>query len=178
MKKTQFTLLALCAILLAAFAGCAQYKITTPLEMPLSAEDNWRMGEIRDELPPDMEAEDKPEQHHFEMLADKIAQQIEKKKIFGVPASSLSGKLEVGGSIIEFKRGSGFLRFLVGFGAGNAVLTTELHVQETATGKVLFSGNFKGVVSSWGESGDKCFDAVAKNFAKALEKEQKKLLKK
>ena len=177
MKTMQLSMIALCAVLLVVAAGCANYKITTPLEQPLDTAAQWRIGEIRDALPPDMEVEDKPDAYQYTVLGDKIREQIEKKKIFGNLAYSQPGQLEITGSIIEFKKGSGFLRFLIGFGAGNSVLTTELQVRNRESGAVLFSGNFKGVVSSWAESGEKCFDAVAKDFAKALQKQQKKLLK-
>jgi hypothetical protein len=163
--------------LVVMLAGCATYKVTTPLEQPIDTAASWRMGQIRDALPPDIEAEDKPDEFQYTVLADKIREQIDKKKIFGSVADPTSKKLEISGSIIEYKKGSGFLRFMIGFGAGSAVLTTELQVRNLETGAVLFSGNFKGTVSSWSESGDKCFDTVAKGFAKALEKEQKRLLK-
>lgn len=176
MKRTQLTVIALCAVLVVVFAGCAKYKITTPLEQPLDTAAKWRMGEIVDALPPDMEVEDKPDDFQYAVLADKIREQIEKKKIFNSMADFGSGNLEIAGSIIEYRKGSGFLRFMIGFGAGSSVLTVELQVRDRTTGAVLFSGNFKGVVSSWAESGEKCFDTVAKDFAKALEKQQKKLL--
>jgi hypothetical protein len=169
------TLLWASVILLAA--GCASYKVTTPLEQPLDTSAKWCMVEIRDALPPDIEAEDKPDEFQYTILADKIREQIIKKKIFAGLADPGSCQLEITGSIIEYKKGSGFLRFMIGFGAGNAVLTTELQVRNRVTGAVLFSGNFRGTVSSWAEAGKKCFDTVAKDFAKALEKQQKQLLK-
>ena len=88
----------------------------------------------------------------------------------------------VEGSVLEFKKGSGLVRFLIGFGAGNAKVTTELRLIKRSQSpeeqdEIIFAGNFKRSVSDWTESGDKTFENVAKDFAKALQKRLKKLEK-
>ena len=75
---------------------------------------------------------------------------------------------EVRGSILEYKRGSGFLRFMIGFGAGSAKVVTELSLVDLGDGGTVFSGNFEGTVGSWGESGEAMYKRVAKDFRKAL----------
>jgi curli biogenesis system outer membrane secretion channel CsgG len=91
-------------------------------------------------------------------------------------AADEGANLEVTGSILEYKKGSGWLRFFIGFGAGNAVVNTELRLVDASSGKLLFSGNFKQKVSGWGETGDATWKRIAKDFAKALEKQNKKLI--
>ena len=76
---------------------------------------------------------------------------------------------EVTGAIMQYTKGSGFLRFMIGLGAGAAKVLTEMKVVEVATGEVVFAGNFEGVVSSWTEGGgDMMFRKVAQDFAKEL----------
>ena len=86
------------------------------------------------------------------------------------------------GSILQFKKGSGLVRALIGFGIGSAKVTTELKLIRRAKSpeeqdKVIFAGNFKQTVSDWLESGDKIFERVAKDFAKVLKKRMKKIQK-
>ncbi len=173
-RRPAFVLVVLLSL---GLAGCATYKVTTPLEEPLNTTATWHIGEIRDALPADMDPEDRPSESHITLLKSHLKEQLEKKKLFQVAGAPGADVFDITGSILEFKKGSGFVRFLIGFGLGNAVLTVELQLRNRFTGEVLFSGNFKQQVSSWAESGDECFKRVAKDFAKALEKQQKKLLK-
>jgi hypothetical protein len=175
LRSARLALLWASAVLLVA--GCASYKVTTPLEKPLDTAAGWRIGEIRDALPPDMDPEDKPESGDISLLVGHLKSQLEKKKLFQSEGLPIADQLEVTGSILEYKKGSGFVRAVIGFGLGDAVLTVELQLRNATTGEVLFSGNFKGRVSDWTETGDKCFEMVAKDFAKELDKQQKKILK-
>jgi len=79
------------------------------------------------------------------------------------------------GTVLEYTKGSGVVRYLIGFGAGKAAVTMELKLVSVSTGQVLFSGNFRQQVGSWTESGDECWERIAKEFAKELEKQNNKL---
>lgn len=164
--------------LLLLLVGCANYRVTTPLEQPLSENTYWYIGDIVDALPADTELEDRPDEFVIDQLRGMIYAELVKRATIGkMGVTPDDADLLVTGSILEYKKGSGFLRFLIGFGAGNAVVTVELKAADTKTGKTVFAGNFKQTVSSWSETGDKCFERIAKDFAKAVEKEQKKLTK-
>jgi len=177
MRHQKILLFGLIALLLLGLGGCAKYKITTPLEQSLNTTASWRIGEIRDGLPSDMDPEDKPDEFNIMKLKNFLKEELEKRNLFQETGLASSDQLEVTGNILEYKKGSGLVRALIGFGIGNAVLTIELELRNRTTGKTLFAGNFKQTVSDWKESGEKCFKRVAKDFAKALEKQQKKLLK-
>jgi hypothetical protein len=77
---------------------------------------------------------------------------------------------EVRGRILEYERGSGFLRFMIGFGAGSAKVVTELSLIDRHDGRIVFSGNFEGLVTNWKESGAEIYKSVATDFRKAIKK--------
>jgi len=136
------------------------------------------IGEITESLPADVEAEDKPSLEDVNQFREYLKKEVTNKEIF-LYVSDMTGNLdyEVTGNILAYKRGSGAVRFLIGFGLGNAKITVELKLRNTATGEILFAGNFKQSVSSGYESGMDMYRRVAKDFARGLSKQQKKLEK-
>ncbi len=167
----------LCAALITC--SCATYKITRELEKPIDREGNCRIGEIGDELPIDFPEEDKPTLEQIDEFRDCLRIELEKKGIFrAVELYSPEAEYEVVGGILDYKKGSGAARFLIGLGVGNAKLTATLKLQDRNTGKILFAGNFTQEVSSGLETGGMTFDRAASDFAKALDKQIKKLKKK
>jgi len=107
-----------------------------------------------------------------------LKEALEKKNIF-LSSYETTGKpnYEITGNILEYKRGSGAVRVLIGFGLGNAKITIEMKLRNIATGEIAFAGNFKQSVSSGYESGLEMYRRVAKDFAKELSNQQKKLEK-
>lgn len=159
--------------------GCSpKYKVLTELEEPIARTTTCVVGEITDELPMDMDAGDKPTTEDIGRFKSYLHEELVNRKIMDITGiGDSSSDYMVRGAIIEFKKGSGFLRFLIGFGAGSASVTVTLELVDIKADRVVFSGNFKGSVSDWPEAGDKTFKKVSKNFSKALEKRIKKLNK-
>jgi hypothetical protein len=159
-------------------SGCATYKITHELDRPIEKTSLCQVGEIKDELPAGFKEEDKPTFEQIDEFRRHLRNALEEKRIFSsVDLGSLGGEYEVTGSIRDFKKGSGFVRFLGLFGAGNARIMAALRLEDRSTGETLFAGNFRKEVTSFAEKGDVMFERVAKDFAKALEKQIKKLEK-
>ncbi|MFH1701011.1 MAG: hypothetical protein ABIE07_10520 [Candidatus Zixiibacteriota bacterium] len=176
MKNYIFVLFGL-ILMLALFSGCANYVITQELEAEFSDSPKAYVGEIRDALPLDTPTDKKPSLEDIEKFKNYLSDELLKKEFFTIATSAtLKGMdYELTGAIIDYKKGSGFVRFLFGtFGGGQAKVTTLLELKETRSGQIIFSGNFKGFVGSYGESGDKMFERVAKDFAKALRKRVEK----
>ena len=173
--KLTFAVLALAVLLV---AGCSKpYVITTDLERPLAQTSSVSMGEIKDEFPADFDAAKKPTAEHIERFKAVIMTELGKEEIFSTDPGADTATYEVQGSILDFKKGSGAVRFFIGFGLGDAKVTTALRLVDKRTNTVVYAGNFTGTVSSWAEGGEKVFDLTAKNFAKALKKKLKQLRK-
>jgi hypothetical protein len=171
-RKTCLTLSGVAILMM--LVGCATYRITNPLEQPIDTAASWRIGEIKDALPQDMDPEDRPETGDITLLAAYLKSELQKKKFFQEQGLENASKFEVIGTLMEFKKGSQFLRIVLGgiFG-GNASLTVELQVRNSETSQILFAGNFKGTTQDWNETLDNCYKRVAADFAKALEKSNK-----
>jgi len=173
--KTCLVLLAILSGII-LFSACAHYKVTKNLEQPVEDIAVCNIGEIRDELPVGFEEEDKPTLEHIEKFRSYLKTELEKEGVFkSILIMNPESPYEVTGSVLDFKKGSGVVRFFVGFGAGNAKLTASLKLIDKNTGEILFAGNFKQTVGSYMESGDKMFQRVAHDFAKELKKQIKKL---
>lgn len=158
--------------------GCAKpYVITTDLERPLAHTSTVSVGEITDEFPLDFDPAKKPTVADIARFKDLIMDQLSGVGLFRTEPSADTAEYEVQGAILDYKKGSGAARFFIGFGVGNAKVTTTLRLVDKKTNATLFSGNFTGTVSDWGTKGNKVFDATAKNFAKALKSKMKKLAK-
>ncbi len=166
-RRLPFATVALLMVL-----GCAKsYVVTRPLGQPLVSPIAIRVGEITDGLPTDMPQEQKPGAGDLEKFRKFLAEEIEQVKgvrIAEEPGDSLG--YEVRGSLLEYARGSGALRFFVGFGAGAARATTALELVDRESGRVVFSANLRGDVTAW-ETGDEMFRKIAAGFARELEKQ-------
>jgi hypothetical protein len=162
---------------LISFVGCVSYRETTPLERPLNRSARWNVGEISLALPSDARVDEAPDEFQLAAFADRLREQIKKAEVFNLPPDTGTGEVEVTGTIIDYGKGSGPLRFLFGVGSGTAYVTVEMQVRDRETGVVLFSGNFIGEVTHWAEKGDKSFDHVAQEFAQTLKRRQMALLK-
>jgi hypothetical protein len=158
--------LVLAAALLGA-GGCAkQYVVTTPLAATLAAPAQFAVGDISDQLPADLEAGKRPSAEDIQKFKRYIAEEIHERRVDLVQAEGDSARYEVTGSLLDYSRGSGALRFFVGFGAGKAKVLTQLRLVDRSSGATVFAGNFEGMVTDWSQSGDQMFRLVAKNFAK------------
>jgi len=160
--------------------GCVKnYRVTQPLEQPLDRNYYCEMGAITDALPADFKEEDKPSTEFIEKLRSAIVNELSKTDFFPPINSNDSEEgYDIKGSILDFKKGSGFLRFLFGALAGSSKLTIELSLTDRASDSVIFAGNFTQTVSGWAEAGDATCKKVAKDFAKALKNEIKEQEKK
>lgn len=163
-------LLYLCAIV----AGCAPktYVVTTPLSGATERPTKVRIGVIRDNLPTDIDTSKKPSAEDIAKFQTYLGEELSGKKRLQMALASDSSACcyEVQGALLEYTKGSGALRFFVGFGAGKASVTTELKLVDTRSGATVFAGNFIGKVAGGMESGAAMFRRVSRDFAKALEK--------
>jgi len=181
--KRNWLSIALVGLLIALVVGCTQpYRITQELQGPIHNEVGCSVGVIGDELPIDVETDKKPTEEQIEKFRSYLEKQLSGSDLFsGVGVTPAGGAeahgYEVSGGIIEYKRGSGFIRFLIAFGVGDAKLTVRLALVDRENGQTVFEANFKRVVSDWMQSGDKTFEMVAKDFVSALKKEMKRINK-
>jgi hypothetical protein len=162
-------------------AGCAKrYVVTHDLEVPLSTPPVCFVGEIRDELPEDLDPAKKPALENINQFKLYLVDALITKGVFeGAEMNdSLAANYEVTGAILHYKGGSGFLRFLFGAMAGSAEVTTTLELRDRQLNRLVFAGNFTGTVTDWAQKGDQMFKIVADDFANALKKRNKKLLEK
>lgn len=158
-----------------AAGGCAKnYVVTTPLADPLAEPSRYVVGDITDQLSAELPADKRPTAEDILKFKRYIAEEIRNRGVELIEAGEDDPRYEVTGSLLDFKRGSGAVRFFIGFGAGNAKVLTELKLVDRSTGQTVFAGNFEGVVASWGETGDKMFQAVARAFAWEITRGMKK----
>ena len=171
-------LIAACCLL----AGCApkRYVVTTPLVAVTEQPTQIRIGPIQDNLPDDTEPDRRPTTEDMEKFRTYLAEEISGSKKLQMKASSDSGACcyEVRAALMEYKKGSGFLRFLIGFGAGTASMTTALSLVDTRTNATVFSGNFISRETRGMVSGSQIYRQTSKDFVKALEEENSNLAKK
>lgn len=177
MKRSLHLAVGLCALMLFLLSGCTKsYIITYDLEMPLEYMPTYAIGEITDELPLDMEEGKKPSMDDIRKLKGYLHEELAKRKHLDLaPVEYADATYELVGSVIEYKKGSGVVRALIGFGLGSSYATITLKLVDIETNEVVFGGNFKGSVTDWKKSGDEMFKKISKNFAKELEKQYKKL---
>jgi len=178
LRATTTSALLVLVLVIALIQGCAQYVVTQNLSASLDRGWACAIGEITENLPADVEEEDKPPLGDVDQFRDYLKEELANKGIFQAMGDMADKPdYEVTGNILAYKRGSGAVRFLIGFGLGNAKITVELKLRRTTTGEILFAGNFKQSVSSGYESGIDMYRRVAKDFAKELSKQKKKLEK-
>lgn len=179
MNQKRYNRLFILLLIAVFFTGCTPYVVTTPLDEPLDGDAICCIGSIADELPIDMKDEDKPTLEEIEKFKDHLYNELNQKGLLELAGcGGTDTRYEVSGSVIDFKRGSGVARFVIGFGVGNAKMVTSLKLVDVGSGETVFAGNFPAQVSDWMTKGDEIFKTTARNFAKAVEKQQKKALKK
>ena len=166
------TLIALMCLLLVV--GCSKhFVITSELSQPLTDESCVQIAEVQDMLPEDMEESDRPSVEDIARFKAYLVEEFANRDELALSLSDEGCPYEVQGALLSYSKGSGFLRFLIGFGAGNAKVTTELKLVDTRDSSTVFAGNFTGQVGSWTDTGDKMFKEVSRNFTKELEKQIK-----
>lgn len=179
MNRTSLNAVLLLTLFCVLATGCTKpYKVLTELEQPIPRKATYSVGSIADQLPADFDVADKPTAENIHKLKNYLVEEIDKRELMkqfvGV---DMKGQYIVRGAIIDYAKGSGFIRFLFGFGLGAAKITLNLELYDTDAKAVVFSGNFTASVTTEFESGDQVFKKCAKNFCKALEKQMKKLEK-
>jgi curli biogenesis system outer membrane secretion channel CsgG len=147
--------------------------------MSLNPNSDCAIGNIDNDLPAGIEIEKMPTIEEIEKLKNCLWNEVANKNLFiHVDDNANTRRYVVRGSILEFKRGNGMLRFLFGiFANANAKLVANLELVDSISGDVVFAGNFRGEVSSWMMPGEEMYKIVAKSFAKALDKDNKKIMK-
>ncbi|MDH4156165.1 MAG: DUF4410 domain-containing protein [candidate division Zixibacteria bacterium] len=180
MCKSKLTFVFTVVVAAAFLVGCVKnYKIIHDLEAPLQDMASCTIGAVTDELPLDFEEDKKPPLEDIEKFKRYLSEEIMKTGILSMSETGDSAaRYEVRGGILEYKKGSGTLRVLLGAFAGNAYVAVNLKLLDRTDQLVVFSGSFKGAVTHYAESGDAMFRQVARDFAKALSKRAKKLRKK
>ena len=173
--RTRVTSLALVGLIAALLAcGCAKnYVVTTDLAEPLQVPVQFRIGSVTDQLPSTEELKNKPSAEDIEKFKRYIVEELNKADLDFQAAQEGVATYEVTGGITQYKKGSGVVRFIGLFGAGNARAVVELKLVKIVDGAVVFGGNFEGVVSSWAEGGDQMFKRIAHDFAKEIQKQHK-----
>jgi len=177
MKNKRILLLSLSAVLLMLLVGCTKpYVITRDLEEPVYPRTTCSIGLIDDELPLDMDEDQKPSMENIYEFKEALREELLKTEVFDyVEIGTDKADYEVNGALMDYKKGSWAGRFFIGFGVGNAKFSTNLKLIDKATGNPLFAGNFTRTISGWGESGSDSYKKIAKDFAKAFKKQLKKL---
>jgi hypothetical protein len=158
----------------AAAAGCApkSYVVTTPLSGVTERPTQVWIGDVQDNLPSDVEMDKKPTPEDIAKFQTYLREEIRARKRLQMDIAADSGACcyEVRAALLEYTKGSGALRFLIGFGAGKASMTTQLKLVDTRSGETVFAGNFIGKVTGSLESGSSMFRQVSRDFAKALDR--------
>jgi hypothetical protein len=173
------TRLLIAIALVLAVSGCAKnYVITTDLSDPLADQACVQITEVRDLLPEDTDPDNRPTAEDVAKFKTYLAEEFAAREELAMAVSDAGCPYEVQSSLLSYKKGSGFMRFLIGFGAGNSKVVTELKMVDTRDGSTVFAGNFTGEVASWTDTGDKMFKTVSRTFTKQLEKRVQKLAEK
>lgn len=171
------TRILLAIALVLAVSGCSKpYVITTDLSDPLTDQSCVQIAEFRDLLPEDTDPDSRPTAEDVAKFKTYLAEEFAARRHLTMAVSDAGCPYEVQGSLLSYTKGSGWMRFLVGFGAGDSKVVTELRMVDTRDGSTVFAGNFTGQVSSWADSGDKMFKMVSRDFTKQLEKRARALL--
>ena len=166
--KVQLAALILCILVFTS--GCATYMVTHELERPISP-GTCKVVAIQSALPATQDEEDLPREQEISKLLTTLEDAVRKTGLFTAVEPFLdTSTYVVKATIITFKRGSGAVRALIGFGVGNAKITVEIKLIERNSDAVLFSGNFSQEISDWTEAGDKMYGKIARDFGMALKK--------
>jgi hypothetical protein len=173
MKSPHRTMAMIALAACLALAGCTpRFVITQELEGPLQSPGQVRIGSVTDLLPADIAEQDRPSLEDIEKFKKYLCKEIENRDHMDLlVAEGENADYEIRGRLLEYKKGSGFLRFVVGLGAGSARVLVELKLVNTVDDATLFCGNFEGQVNDGLDSGDRMFKLVAKDFTLELEKQ-------
>lgn len=179
MKLHHKSLIVTLIISLVLLGGCTKrYTITCDLNEHFEPTSTCVIGSIVDELPIDTEEAKKPSAEDIAKFKNYLLEEIEKEDIITLLGQDAdSTDYEIKGSILDYKKGSGAVRFFIGLGLGDAKCIVNMRLVDGSTGLTVFGGNFTATVSSWAESGDKIFRQISKDFTKELKKQLKKLAK-
>lgn len=169
-----------CWILLLAsmsLAACSRsYVITTDLSAALEPSATYSVGTIVSALPANTEGDRGPTHEAITKLKSCLIEEIGNRD--DLPLREMRGgrpAFVVRGRLLEYEPGSGTLRFLVGWGAGQAKLVVQLRLVSRSNGRVRFAGKFVAYTSGPLDSGDEVFRQVARNFSKQLEQQHLRL---
>jgi len=161
-KRLVLIFISVCIFLL---AGCTQFVITQSLEKTIDKKAGCSIGAITDELPNGFHEGGKPTMEAIDELKDQLYYSLADAGMFSAVRRDLKGAdYEVSGSILDYRKGSGCIRFFLPMG-GEAKITLELRLVDLKTNEIIFSGNFKGMVSDWKVEGNDMFVQVASDFA-------------
>lgn len=165
-------------LLVVLVAGCANpYTIVRDLDAPVSEHATFSVVQITDNLPTTIDPGERPTQQQIDELRLEIASALEELDDFDwnrIGADD-AADYEIRGRLVDFAPGSGWVRFLIGFGAGTARITVVLELYSTWDDRVLFAGRYEAAVSSWAESGDVMYSRVAHAFADHIADRQEEL---
>ena len=177
MKTTHIFLALMVGLFLLVVGGCTpRYVITQDLTAPIPDNDGVRIGAIEDLLPADLAVDKRPSAEDIKKFEKYLREEIEHRGHLGLQVNENGGaRYEIRGRLLDYKKGSGLLRFLFGFGAGAAKVLTELKLVDLVEDQVIFAGNFEGQIVDWADTGDKMFKNVARDFTRELEKQTGKM---
>ncbi|MDH3890504.1 MAG: hypothetical protein OEV49_05420 [candidate division Zixibacteria bacterium] len=157
--------------------GCLKnYMVTVPMEESLNPPAAMSMGNFVDQLPPDMKPEDKPTAEEIAKFKEYIITELEKKQFNTITSDETVGvQYELRAGVLDFSRGSGLMRFLFGLLGGAARLKVHLYLVDLTSDSIVFAGHFTYQVTDWMESGDQIYKRIAKDFARELKSQTKKV---
>jgi hypothetical protein len=166
-------------------SSCEVYKenvISTNLEKKLQTKYDCNMGEITYYLPNITEEEDKIFHNEINKLRSCLVYELNKRKLFSAYIENENAQYEIIGNISSYDKGNesvrvfvSFVAGLIGSGIGAAKVTVRLELTEKDSKNILYSGEFYANVSDWDSNSSKMYRHIAKDFAKELEQQHKKL---
>jgi hypothetical protein len=170
MRQAIITISCLAAVAVFATIGCGPPGVVTqPLVISVPPASRCSIGEITDALPADVPDEKRPPAGDIAKFRKHLYKALQKKNLFTVNELEDSrGDLEVTGSILDYKRGSAFVRLITLGLAGKSKAVVALSLVDKNTDSVVFSVNRGWVIATAEHTGDYMFELIAKDFATAL----------
>ena len=165
--RSRLGLATILVVLIALVCGCTpHYKITHDLVEFVNLSNGVFVRPFVDGLPNDIDPDDRPSAEALEKFRSHVIDALSERLMVH---QEHAPAYYVEGTILSYKKGSGFVRFMFGMGLGSAKVTVELKLMDSATDEELFAGNFQQTISSGFETGDDMYKRVAKDFARALD---------
>jgi hypothetical protein len=160
------------ATILIFAVGCVKpYTILQPLEEPIDRPATIQLGDISDKLPLDTPDDNKLNPDDIAKFRSALQKHLLKSGIFIMADSGSSAHAyEVRGSITGLVRGNGFSRFFIMF-SRPAQLNAHLELVKKSDNRIVFSGDFRGMVASAFQSGAAMYDKTAKAFSNEIKKQ-------